>query len=91
MLNSIRSFVQSHAFHVTLTLTETTTSTVNCKQTFDGVWQFAFEINQGGGGICNTPDSVITACQAPGSPYVDNQVFTMKFGKCPEVPDFTGA
>ena len=62
---------------------------MNCKQTFEGVWQFSYMIDDGGGGICDNSDSVITACQEPGSPYVDNQVFNMKFAKCPEVSDST--
>ena len=59
--------------------------TVNCKQTFEGVFQFSYEVDVGGGGICDTDQSVIVACQEPGSPYVDNQVFNMNFGKCLDV------
>ena len=59
--------------------------TVNCKQTFEGVYSFTYEVDQAGGGICDSDQSVIVACQEPGSPYVDNQVFNMNFGKCPEV------
>ena len=43
------------------------------------------EKDVGGGGICDADNSQIVACQEPGSPYVDNEVFTMSFGKCPEV------
>jgi hypothetical protein len=39
----------------------------------------------GGGGICDSDDSILIACQEPGSPYVDNEVFTMDFAKCPAV------
>lgn len=58
---------------------------VNCKQTFEGVYQFSYEVNFGGGGICDNQDSIIKACQEPGSPYVDNQVFEMRFAKCSDV------
>ncbi|KAK2170127.1 hypothetical protein LSH36_4g10029 [Paralvinella palmiformis] len=59
--------------------------TVNCKNTFEGVFQFSYEWDVGGGGICDNENSLIVACQEPGSPYVDNEVFTMEFAKCPEV------
>ncbi len=59
--------------------------TVNCKNTVEGIYHFTYEMNEGGGGICDSPYSQILACQEPGSPYVDNQVFTMNFAKCPEV------
>jgi hypothetical protein len=59
--------------------------TVNCKNTFEGVYHFTYEWDEGGGGICDSPQSQVVACQEPGSPYVDNQVFFMDYGKCPEV------
>ena len=62
---------------------------MNCKQTFEGVFQFNYEVNFGGGGICNNPSSVLKACQEPGSPYVDNQVFEMNFHPCKDVTSST--
>lgn len=59
--------------------------TVNCKNTFEGVFQFSYEWDVGGGGICDNDNSQLVACQEPGSPYVDNEVFTMSFAKCPDV------
>ena len=58
---------------------------MNCKTTFEGVFKFTYEMNEGGGAECDSPQSLITACQEPGSPYVGNERLTMKFGKCPEV------
>ncbi|XP_050400959.1 uncharacterized protein LOC126817841 [Patella vulgata] len=69
-----------------------TIQTVNCISTFDGVYQFTYEQNMqnmGAGGICNNPDSTIEACKNPGSPYRDNEVFLMKYAKCPNVPTST--
>ena len=63
--------------------------TVNCKSTFEGVYHFTYEWDMGGGGICDSDDSKIIACQEPGSPYVDNEVFNMNFGECPEVSSST--
>lgn len=68
-----------------LTMFRKSLEIVNCRQTFEGVYQFSYEINYGGGGICDNKDSIIKACQEPGSPYVDNQVFEMKYASCPEV------
>lgn len=62
---------------------------MNCKNTFEGVYNFTYEWNVGGGGICASPLSIIMACQEPGSPYVDNQVFTMKYGRCPDISTST--
>ena len=59
--------------------------TVNCKMTWEGTYSFTYEVDYGGGGICNSTGSAVVACQEPGSVYVDNQVFTMYFGKCPTV------
>ena len=59
--------------------------TVNCISTFEGMYQFTYEVNRGGGGICDHPDSRIKACQDPGSPYVDNEVFEMRYARCPKV------
>jgi hypothetical protein len=58
---------------------------VNCKTTFEGVYQFSYLSRESGGGICNSPKSLIKACQEPGSPYVDNEVFDMYFGFCPAI------
>ncbi|KAK6188389.1 hypothetical protein SNE40_004570 [Patella caerulea] len=71
------------------TLFRLTVTTVNCMSTFDGVYQFAFEQEMGAGGICNNPDSTIEACKNPGSPYVDNEVFLMKYAKCSNVSTST--
>ena len=62
-----------------------TLQTVNCKVTWEGTYSFTYEVDYGGGSICNSPGSAVVACQEPGSVYVDNQVFTMYFGKCPTV------
>lgn len=59
--------------------------TVNCITTWEGVYQFTYEVNWGGGGICDSQDNILKACQDPGSPYVDNQVFMMTYAKCPSV------
>jgi hypothetical protein len=64
---------------------EKTLDTINCKTTFEGTYHMTYEVNYGGGGICDNPRSTIVACQEPGSVYVDNQVFNMYFGKCPQV------
>ena len=49
------------------------------------MYQFTYEVKVGGGGICDSQDSQIKACQDPGSSYVDNQVFRMQFAKCRDV------
>ena len=59
--------------------------TVNCRDTIQGCYHFTYEVEFGGGSICDSPNSVVTACQQPGSVYVDNQVFDMQFGVCPDV------
>lgn len=58
---------------------------MNCKVTWEGTYRFSYEVERGGGGICDSPGSAVVACQEPGSVYVDNQVFTIFFGKCPTV------
>ena len=58
---------------------------INCKTTFEGTYHFTYEVDIGGGGICDSSKSVIKACQEPGSSYVDNQVFYMNFSKCADV------
>ncbi|KAK2182820.1 hypothetical protein NP493_335g04014 [Ridgeia piscesae] len=68
-----------------LTMFKKTTEIVNCKTTFEGMFHFSYEVDYGGGGICDSPRSSIIACQEPGSPYVDNQVFFMNYGKCPAI------
>lgn len=59
--------------------------TVNCKATIEGCYGFSYEVDYGGGSICDSPQNLITACQLPGSVYVDNQVFDMSFGECADV------
>ncbi|XP_076462580.1 uncharacterized protein LOC143294945 [Babylonia areolata] len=59
--------------------------TVNCITTFEGMYQFTYEVSWGGGGICDNLDSQIRACQDPGSAYVDNEVFFMTYARCPSV------
>ena len=68
-----------------LFISGTTLVTINCKSTFEGTYHFTYEIDFGGGGICDSSRSYIQACQEPGSPYVDNQVFKMNFAKCLDV------
>lgn len=58
---------------------------VNCESMFKGLYQFSYEVEQGDGGICDNPDNQIKACQDPGSRYVDNEVFSMTYGSCPNV------
>ncbi|XP_046543445.1 uncharacterized protein LOC124253673 [Haliotis rubra] len=65
-----------------ITMFRMTIQTVNCIDTWEGVFQFTYEVNWGGGGICDTPGSTIQACQDPGSAYVDNEVFLMYYDKC---------
>ena len=62
-----------------------TLETVNCKTTWEGTFHFTYEVDLGGGGICDSPGSAVVACQEPGSVYVDNQVFSLYFGKCLDV------
>ncbi|KAK7100147.1 uncharacterized protein [Littorina saxatilis] len=59
--------------------------TVNCITTFEGVYQFTYEVAWGGGGICDNLDSQVKACQDPGSAYVDNEVFFMTYARCWDV------
>ncbi|WAR23603.1 hypothetical protein MAR_037272, partial [Mya arenaria] len=61
---------------------QTDTVYVNCISTFEGVFQFTYEVDSGGGGICDNPNSIIMACQDPGSSYIDNQVFRMTYAMC---------
>ncbi|CAL1544750.1 unnamed protein product [Lymnaea stagnalis] len=68
-----------------ITLFRQTLKTVNCITTWEGVYQFTYEVNWGGGGICDNPDSIVKACQDPGSAYVDNQVFLITYARCPSV------
>lgn len=68
-----------------ITWFRTVLRTVNCKGTWEGTYAFTYEVDQGGGSICSSPRSAIVACQEPGSVYVDNQVFTINFGSCPDV------
>jgi len=59
--------------------------TVSCKGSIEGTLQFSYEVDYGGGGICDSSGNMVVACQEPGSVYVDNQVFDMYFSECPEV------
>uniref|UniRef100_A0A8W8IXM1 Uncharacterized protein n=1 Tax=Magallana gigas TaxID=29159 RepID=A0A8W8IXM1_MAGGI len=70
---------------VTFTMFKQSLEKINCVTTFEGVYQFSYEVDTGGGGICNHPDSQIKACQEPGSQYVDNDVFVMTYRKCLDV------
>lgn len=70
---------------VTFTMFKQSLEKINCVTTFEGVYQFSYEVDTGGGGICNHPDSQIKACQEPGSQYVDNEVFVMTYRKCLDV------
>ncbi|KAH3847544.1 hypothetical protein DPMN_089869, partial [Dreissena polymorpha] len=63
----------------------TDTVYINCISTFEGVYQFTYEVNYGGGGICDSPNNIIQACQDPGSSYIDNQVFRMTYAVCRDV------
>lgn len=60
---------------------------VNCITTMEGMYQFTYEV--GGsisrGGICNNSNSMIAACQDPGSAYVDNKYFQMNYSRCHDV------
>jgi hypothetical protein len=59
---------------------------VNCNEMFwEGIYQFSYEMYIGGGGVCNNTNSLIKACQDYGCPYVDNEVFLMKYSSCPNV------
>ena len=64
--------------------------TINCKSSFEGTYHFTYEVDESSGGICNSEHSHIKACQEPGSPYVDNQVFRMNFGECPGISEALG-
>lgn len=55
---------------------------VNCKNTFEGYFHFSYE-QQDNEGICDNVENRILACQEPGSPYKDNEVFLQEFRKCP--------
>ena len=72
-------------FAISLFIETTDEVNVNCISTFEGVYQYTYEVRVGGGGICDNQESMIRACQDPGSAYVDNQVFRMQFAKCRDV------
>ena len=56
---------------------------MNCKNTFEGVFQFNYEW-QDNEGICDNSENRIVACQLPGSPGLDDNVrFTQQYKKCP--------
>lgn len=67
------------------TMFRLTPKIVNCISTWEGVYQFSYEVNFGGGGICNNLNSLLKACQDPGSSYQDNHLFTMTYARCPGV------
>ena len=52
--------------YITSSFTEVEYETVNCKNTFEGIYNFTYEMQEGGGGICAHPNSIIVACQEPG-------------------------
>ena len=51
----------------------------------EGQYQFAYEMDMGGGGVCNATGNTINTCAQPGDAYVDNQVFNMTFTICKDV------
>nr|XP_022345141.1 uncharacterized protein LOC111137784 isoform X2 [Crassostrea virginica] len=86
--DSCKSMNPSHGLpntDVTYTMFKQRIEKISCVTTVEGVYQFSYEVDQGGGGICNHPDSQIKACQEPGSPYIDNEVFLMTYRKCLDV------
>ncbi|GFR94202.1 hypothetical protein ElyMa_004396600 [Elysia marginata] len=68
-----------------ITMFRLTLEIVNCISTWEGVYQFSYEVNWGGGGICNNQNSLLKACQDPGSSYQDNHIFFMTYSRCPGV------
>lgn len=62
----------------------------NCKTWIEGQFHFTYEVDKGGGGICDSRDSVINATQRQGSAYLDNTYLIMTFGVCPGIMN-TGA
>ncbi|CAL1544749.1 unnamed protein product [Lymnaea stagnalis] len=58
---------------------------MNCIASIEGLFQFSYEINEKGGGICNNSENILEACQTPGSPNYDNKDFLMRFRVCPDV------
>ena len=82
LIVEMRNFIWFHFFHLH---SELTVETVNCISTWEGVYQFSYEVNFGGGGICNNPNSLLKACQDPGSSYQDNHLFNMNYARCPGV------
>ena len=85
MIVSPSPFLFSHCSLFIFSTETTDEVNVNCISTFEGVYQFTYEVRVGGGGICDNQESIIRACQDPGSAYVDNQVFRMQFAKCRDV------
>jgi hypothetical protein len=83
IFNPSGSYISLNNFYVFTERTDTVN--INCISTFEGVFQFTYEVNYGGGGICDNPDSQIQACQDPGSSYIDNQVFRMRYSRCRDV------
>lgn len=51
------------------------------------MYQFTYEVGgaMSRGGICNNSNSIIAACQDPGSAYVDNKYFQMNYSRCYDV------
>jgi hypothetical protein len=62
----------------------------NCKTWIEGQFHFTYEVDKGGGGICDSRDSVVNATQRQGSAYLDNTYLIMTFGVCPGIMN-TGA
>ncbi|KAI8773700.1 uncharacterized protein LOC106065122 isoform X1 [Biomphalaria glabrata] len=68
-----------------VTMFKQVSPSMDCIASFEGLYQFTYEINEKGGGICNNSESILEACQTPGSPNYDNKDFTMKYRDCPDI------
>ncbi|XP_065201413.1 uncharacterized protein LOC135832217 [Planococcus citri] len=56
---------------------------VNCRSSFEGVWQFAYQNRFRFAGECNSPDAQIRSCQAAGTQFlITNQKFNITYQKC---------
>lgn len=68
-----------------VTMFKITSPSMNCIDSIEGLFQFSYEVNTGGGGICNDTRNILQACQTPGSPNYDNKDFVMNYNRCPDV------